>query len=122
MLYRCLRRRDTGQWLNVLLTTGGGSFSTPELSHRTDIAKALGLVPDQLEVVDAPADSRTGVLLALPVPVLPPDPAIAIAAAAADVVTEIDKAFIARTTPLTAGEKTAIRDKVVSLIGRAQGR
>lgn len=51
-----------------------------------------------------------------------PNPAIIIAAAANDVVTEIDRAFTIRATPLTTAEKSAMRDKVVALIARAQGR
>ena len=49
-----------------------------------------------------------------------PDPAIAISAAAADVVAEIDKAFTVRATPLTATEKSSMRDKMVALIAKAQ--
>lgn len=52
----------------------------------------------------------------------PPDPAIAIAAAVSDVVAEIDKAFTVRTTRLTDTEKNTMRDKMVTLIARAQGR
>ena len=52
----------------------------------------------------------------------PPDPAIAISAAAADLVAEIDKAFMARSTKLTENEKAAMQDKVVKLIEKAQGR
>lgn len=42
--------------------------------------------------------------------------------AAGDVVAEIDKAFTVRATALTLTEKTAIKDKVVKLIAKAQGR
>lgn len=66
-----------------------------------------------LPPADFPAD---------PPVVPPPDPAIAIAAAATDVVAEIDKAFTTRATALTITEKAAMRDKVVALIARAQGR
>ena len=53
-------------------------FSTPEISHRTDIARALGMSPAALEVVDADTDIRVGVLLPLPVPPPPaPDPDLA---------------------------------------------
>ena len=77
MKYRQLRVIATGQWVNVLFTVagdGGSSnvFSTSELSHRTDIALALGLAPTALEVVDADTDIRVGVLL--PIPPLPPIP------------------------------------------------
>ena len=57
-----------------------------------------------------------------PIFVPPPDPTIAIAAAASDVVTEIDKAFTARSTKLSDAEKVNMRDRVVALIARAQER
>ncbi|MDP2665175.1 MAG: hypothetical protein Q8P23_00805 [bacterium] len=50
------------------------------------------------------------------------NPAALVSIAAAEVVTEIDKAFTARTTKLSDGEKLAMKDKVVGLIARAQGR
>ena len=71
VLFRCLRKRDTGQWIDVLFTEGDVDstpevFSTPELSHRANIAQALGVRPDELEVVDFPSDLRTGVLIEIP--------------------------------------------------------
>ena len=73
MKYRQLRVIATGQWLNVLFTVQAKNgepdiFSTPEVSHRTDIARALGMPPTVLEVVDTDTDIRVGVLLPLPVP------------------------------------------------------
>lgn len=122
MQYRNFRNRATGQWLNVLMTVDGPEFSVKAEAHRDQIAAGWSLVPADIEVVESDTDARTGTLLQGPVIVPPPDPAIAIAAAAADVVTEIDKAFTARSTKLTDTEKTAMRDKVVTLIARAQGR
>jgi len=72
VLYRCIRKRDTGQWIDVLFTVAGGEFSVPEVSHRTDIAQALGSLPGDLETVDADTDQRAGTLLALPSPSTPP--------------------------------------------------
>ena len=83
MKCRQIRVIATGQWLNVLFTVQAKNgepdiFSTPEVSHRTDIARVLGLPPTALEVVDADADIRVGVLLPLPVPPPPaPDPDLA---------------------------------------------
>ena len=74
-VYRCLRVVNTGQWLDVLFTSSSEVFEIPELSHRTDIANALGLAPGELEALDTNADQRTGALLAVPTsPEAPPDP------------------------------------------------
>lgn len=59
---------DTGQWLDVLFTVAGDQFIVSELSHRTDMANALGLMPDELEAVDTISDQRSGTLLAVPPP------------------------------------------------------
>lgn len=72
MKYRQLRITATGEWLNVLFTEDAPVFSVPELSHRNDIAAALGLQPAALEVIDADTDLRVGSLLALPLPPQPP--------------------------------------------------
>ena len=80
MKYRQMRVIATGQWVDVLFTVQAKNgqpdvFSTPEISHRTDIARALGVPPAALEVVDADTDIRVGVRLVLPVPPPPaPDP------------------------------------------------
>ena len=68
MLKRCLRKVDTGQWIDVLFTVDGAEFSVTEVSHRTDIADAIGVLPGELETVDAESDQRTGTLLKLPAP------------------------------------------------------
>ena len=74
-VYRCLRVVNTGQWLDVLFTSSSENFDVPEISHRTDIANALGVVPGELEALDTNADQRTGALLAVPTsPEVPPDP------------------------------------------------
>ncbi len=70
-------------------------------------------------------DSWNGASITKPVIIqepTPPDLSIAITAAAMDVVTEIDKAFTARATKLSDTEKTNMRDKVVNLIAKAQGK
>lgn len=72
MLYRCIRKKDTGQWFHALFTVDGDSFSVPEESHRGDIARALGLPPAALEAVDTGFDQREGALLVLPPPPAPP--------------------------------------------------
>ena len=68
MRFRCFRMIDTGQWIDVLLTVDGDEFAIPERSHRTDIATAIGVLPGELETVEAGSDLRTGTLLALPSP------------------------------------------------------
>jgi hypothetical protein len=76
-VYRCLKVVDTGQWLDVLFTVANGPFNVPEISHRTDVADALGLTPDELAVVETDTDPRSGSLLAVPSPPeAPPDPAL----------------------------------------------
>ena len=45
----------------------------------------------------------------------------AVTDAADSLVTDIDAAFLARTTALTASEKTSMRDKIVKVISKAQG-
>ena len=71
MLYRCLRVKETGQWVNVLFTVDREAFGVPEVSHRTAIAAALGLPSGTLESVDSNSDPRTGVLLEMPLPPMP---------------------------------------------------
>ena len=74
-VYRCLRVVSTGQWLDVLFTVADGQFSVPEISQRTDMANALGLGPDELEVVEASSDQKNGALLTVPtLPDAPLDP------------------------------------------------
>jgi hypothetical protein len=65
MVYRCFRKIDTGQWLNVLFTVDEDQFSLPEASHRGNIATALGLRSEDLESVDGVADPRIGALMEL---------------------------------------------------------
>ena len=66
MLYRNIRKIATGEWVNVLFTTEGDSFSVPASSHIADIATALSLNANELEAVDAGADARTGTLIDVP--------------------------------------------------------
>ena len=129
MKYRQLRVRATGQWLDVLFIVDGSEFSVPAASHQADIARALGLAPDALEVVDTTnEDVRVFPMLAIPPP--PPSQptaeelahAKAVSDAAAEVTNEIDRAFTARGLALTATERTAITSKQLNLINKAQGR
>ena len=66
MLYRNIRKIATGEWVNVLFTTEGASFSIPAASHVADMATALSLNTNELEAVDAGADARTGTLIDQP--------------------------------------------------------
>ena len=66
MLYRNIRKIATGEWVNVLFTTEGDSFSVPAASHVADIATALSLNANELEAVDAGAAARTGTLIDVP--------------------------------------------------------
>ena len=67
MLYRNIRKTATGEWVDVLFTTEGASFSVPASSHVASIAAALSLNANELEAVDAGSDARTGTLIAQPV-------------------------------------------------------
>ena len=66
MLYRCFRKIDTAQWIDVLFTVEGDAFSVSEASHRADMALGLGLLPAESETIDSGTDPRTGNLLATP--------------------------------------------------------
>tara|TARA_R110000824_G_scaffold86914_1_gene214617 strand:- start:50 stop:346 length:297 start_codon:yes stop_codon:yes gene_type:complete len=66
MLYRNIRKIATGEWVDVLFTTEGASFSVPAASHVADMAAALSLNANELEAVDAGADARTGTLIDQP--------------------------------------------------------
>ena len=72
MLYRNIRKIATGEWVDVLFTTEGASFSASADSHVAGIAAALSLNANELEAVDAGSDARTGTLIDQPVvPVTP---------------------------------------------------
>ncbi len=119
MRFRSVKRIDTGQWVNVLFTVDGDEFSVKPTSHRADIAKALGVLRTSLEVVDADADPRTGVLLEMP---QPPDPGptpeeLAQDAAATDLVGEMDILFAARLRGLDDMEKARLKERVLGLVG-----
>ena len=121
MRFRSVKRIDTGQWVNVLFTVDGDEFSVKPTSHRADIAKALGVLRTSLEVVDADADPRTGVLLEMP---QPPDPGptpeeLAQDAAATDLVGEIDIMLTAQRPGLNDGEKARLNDRLPALVGFA---
>ena len=66
MLYRNIRKIATGEWVDVLFTTEGASFSVPAASHVASIAAALSLNANELEAVDGASDARTGTLIAQP--------------------------------------------------------
>jgi len=63
MLYRNIRKIATGEWVDVLFTTEGASFSVPAASHVADMAAALSLNANELEAVDSGSDARTGTLI-----------------------------------------------------------
>jgi len=67
MLYRNIRKIATGEWVDVLFTTDGASFSAPADSHVASIAAGLSLNANELEAVDGGSDARTGTLIAQPV-------------------------------------------------------
>jgi len=67
MLYRNIRKIATGEWIDVLFTTEGASFTVPAASHVADIAAGLSLNPNELEAVDGASDARTGTLLKPPI-------------------------------------------------------
>jgi hypothetical protein len=72
MLFRNIRKIATGEWVDVLFTTEGASFSVPAASHIASIAAGLSLNANELEAVDAGADAMTGTLIDLPnVPATP---------------------------------------------------
>ena len=67
MLYRNISKIATGEWVDVLFTTDGASFSVPADSHVASIAAGLSLNANELEAVDGGSDARTGTLIAQPV-------------------------------------------------------
>ena len=67
MLYRNIRKKSSGEWVDVLLTVAEGGFSVPESSHRESVAEALGALPGELETVEGTKDKKSGALISLPV-------------------------------------------------------
>ena len=65
-MYRNIRKIATGEWVDVLYTTDGESFSVPAASHVANIAASLSLNANELEAVDADSDARTGTLIDQP--------------------------------------------------------
>ena len=66
MLYRNIRKIATGEWVDVVFTTEGDSFSVAADTHVADMAAALSLNANELEAVDAEADARTATLIDQP--------------------------------------------------------
>ena len=66
MLFRNIRKIATGEWVDVLFTTEGDSFSVSADNHIADMASALLLNADELEAVDDSSDARSGILIAQP--------------------------------------------------------
>ena len=66
MLYRNIRKIATGEWVDVLFTTEGASFTVLAASHVASMAAALSLNANELEAVDAGSDARTGTLIYQP--------------------------------------------------------
>jgi hypothetical protein len=65
-LYRNIRKIATGEWVDVLFTTSGASFSVTADSHVATTAAALSLNASELEAIDSNSDSRTGTLIDQP--------------------------------------------------------
>jgi len=72
MIYRNIRKKATGEWVNVLFTSDGGSFGVPADVHVASMATALSLDADELEAVDAGSDARTGTLINQPTVTITP--------------------------------------------------
>jgi hypothetical protein len=72
MLYRNIRKIATGQWVNVLFSSAGDSFSVPADSHVAGMAAALSLNANELEAVDSSSDARTGTLIDQPTVIVSP--------------------------------------------------
>ena len=79
MIYRNIRVRATGQWVNALFAwEKADPQNTSAESHIASIATSLGVAPSSLEAVDSATDQRTGTLLQLPPPAAEaPDPDLA---------------------------------------------
>ena len=84
MLYRNIKIKATGQWVNLLFSTEETTFTVKPSSHLKDIAKALGMTQASLEVIDSSGDQRTGTMLEIPIPNPPVDPDQVAYAAATD--------------------------------------
>jgi len=65
MLYRNIRKIDTGAWVDILFTTDG-SFSVSATEHIAEVASALSLNANELEAVDGNSDARTGTMIDQP--------------------------------------------------------
>ncbi len=63
MLYRNIRDKATGQWVNVVFTKEGDRFNVKATTHRASVADALGVNRTSLEVIDSDSDQRSGVLI-----------------------------------------------------------
>ena len=74
MRHRRFKRTDTGEWLDVVMTsTEKPGFSTPAAAHQQDVASGFGLALDLIEVVEAEGDP-VAVVGAVPQPVPPETP------------------------------------------------
>ena len=122
MLYRTLRKVDTGQWLNVLFTTAGDSFSIPPATHQHEIAAAFGLPDASFHVIDNPTDPRSGALLALPSPPIVPTLLEQLGLLAQPMLDQIEAIINARNLaqPITVSEKLALKQKLLHLISGGQ--
>ena len=119
---------NLGGWNNLSATPqtgflswnrlGGLTVTCPDATPAAIIAQIQALIAAHNAATPAPPDFPAD-----PPIVVKPDPAIATAAAAVDVATEIAKLFTARgIVPMTAAEAAGLRDKQLALIARAQGR
>jgi hypothetical protein len=75
MNYRNIRVKSTAQWVNFPFSWSGEdgeACSIPAESHLADIARAVGMVPSDFEVIDGTSDQRDGLLLEVPGPSVTP--------------------------------------------------
>ena len=72
MLYRNFRKKSTGEWVDIVLSTVGGSFSISPDDQIADLAAGLSIDASELEAVDGSSDARTGTLIAQPVTTFTP--------------------------------------------------
>ena len=67
MLYRNIRKKSTGEWVDILFSTTGDSFSVSASNHIESLASGLSIDASDLEAVEGDSDARTGTLIDQPV-------------------------------------------------------
>jgi len=66
VVYRNIKRKSDGKWIDVLFTKAGDRFTIKASQHIRDIAAGLSVAENTLEVVDSDKDDRTGDLIKFP--------------------------------------------------------